>query len=71
MQLVLVVFFPEAIAHLLICTQANKHSILELALFGGSCMFVVVVIVCGDSAVQGRFVPGKQARILPEERSSR
>ena len=38
-QLSLVVFFLGALAHLLMCTQMNRH-ILQLALCGGGCTFL-------------------------------
>ena len=48
LQLALVVFFLEALVHLLICIQTNRH-ILQLACGGSGygCLFAVVVIVCG------------------------
>ena len=45
--------FLGALAHLLMCTQMNRH-ILKLALCGGGCIFMwwwlyVVVVICGGS----------------------
>ena len=53
MQLALVVFFLGALAHLLMCTQMNRH-ILQLVLCGGGCILMwwwlyVVVVICGGS----------------------
>ena len=56
-QLALVVFFLRALAHLLMCTQTNRHT-LQLALcgggHGGGCIFIwwwlyAVVVICGGN----------------------